>query len=104
MIVVHRTNKEQAHMVPTTKNQHVQFEVVMQRPDRRRSTRRTMFSDRPLRFASNLQMAGFLTHMLLGDQERGLAGTFYTITVRMGRDILQCFTVRRTASGHYVRT
>lgn len=78
----------------------VQYSVRMERPDRKRAVIRRLFNNERIAAASSLQLAGFLTHKLFSDHERGGEGTHYTITVRMGKTV-RVFTVRRLADGHY---
>lgn len=86
--------------VPVTREQKVGFEVRMVRPDRKRPVVRKMFDTDLPRVSSVRQLAGFLTHKLFGDNERGGAGTLYHVTVRSG-ELLDGFTIQRTAYGTY---
>lgn len=82
--------------------QTASYEVRMIRPDRTRAVIRRYFDVARIPVVSSIQLAGFLTHKLFADTERGGAGTFYTITERVG-DSVQVYTVRRTSDGRYVR-
>ena len=78
----------------------VEYTVRMERPDRKRAIIRRLFNDKPFQAASSLQLAGFLTHKLFADSERGGEDTHYTVTIRFG-SLVRVFTVRRLADGRY---
>lgn len=88
--------------VPVTRQQKVGFEVRMVRPDRKRPVVRRLFDTELPNVSSVRQLAGFLTHKLFGDDERGGAGTLYHVTVRSGDD-LDGFTIQRTHDGRYLQ-
>lgn len=64
----------------------------MNRPDRKRAVIRRLFSDQQIQAVSDRQLAGFLTHRLFADRERGGQVTHYTITERSDGH-LKVFTV-----------
>lgn len=88
--------------IAPTQEQKVSFTVRMERPDRKRPVIRRYFDTKVPDVHSLAQLAGFLTHKLFGDNERGGAGTLYHITVRDTSGDMDGFTIRRTASGKYV--
>jgi hypothetical protein len=83
--------------------ERIQYTVSMTRPDRKRTVNRHIFLDHEPHVRSLRQLAGYLTHTLFGDTERGAVGTFYTITKRVGKHV-RVFTVERTESGHYLHS
>lgn len=54
------------------------FTVTHIRPDRKRSIKRRLIEDTP-RVASEAQLAGYLTHKLFTDAERGPDGSTYVV-------------------------
>lgn len=87
---------------PVSQEQNVSFEVRMVRPDRKRPVVRRLFDREMPDVRSVQQLAGFLTHKLFGDNERGGNGTLYHVTVRSG-ELLDGFTVQRTHDGRYIQ-
>ncbi len=53
---------------------------------------------------SRRQLAGYLTHTLFADVERGGDNTFYTIREQVYGQRMVMFTVERKADGHYHTT
>lgn len=79
----------------------VQYVVTVTRPDTQEVLTRRLFEDYPAEVSSPRQLAGFLTHKLFSDEERGaLANTYFTVTERIG-DFVNVFTVKRTVRGTY---
>lgn len=80
--------------------QTTECEVTMVQPLQNGVTRR-LFGTKLPETKSNRQLAGYLTHILFADSERGGVGTIYHVTTtRYG--VPRSFSVRRTADGRYV--
>ena len=78
----------------------IEYNVTMSRPDQIEDVTRKLFPTKPIRTVSARQLAGYLTHTIFGDYERGEAGTFYTVKERIG-NTLNVFTIRRMEDGTY---
>lgn len=80
--------------------QTTECEVTMVQPLKDAVTRR-LFGTKLPDVVSQRQLAGYLTHILFADSERGGEGTIYHVTTkRYGTP--QVFSVRRTLDGRYV--
>lgn len=75
------------------------YEVTMVQGDN--ETTRVVTLAEPAVVSSARQLAGFLTHLLFKDVERGGDNTFYTIKEKIEGCRLNVFTVERLRDGHY---
>lgn len=83
--------------------QNVEYTVTMVRPDQSDSIVRKLLASKPATVVSRRQLAGYLTHTLFADRERGDVGTFYTVQERIN-GVPHVFTVERTAQGMYLHS
>lgn len=86
--------------------ERIEYAVTMYRPDRKRPVIRRLYEDKLIPTSSVRQLAGFLTHKLFADKERGGTGTYYVVKINFPRDYpveyrLAVYTVRKTADGEY---
>lgn len=76
------------------------FEISMTRPDRKRKVNRVLIADN-VRVSSDIQEAGFVTHSVYKDSERGGPGTHYTLKATKEDGSFRMYTVRKDEYGRY---
>lgn len=80
----------------------IEYAVSMVRPDTDTVVTRKLFPTSPIKAVSARQLAGYLTHMIFGDYERGKEGTLYIVREIIGA-VENLFIIERTAEGTYRR-
>lgn len=80
----------------------IEYAVTMVRPDSDKLVTRKLFPTAPINAVSVRQLAGYLTHTIFGDYERGKEGTLYVVRQIVG-GIESLFIIERTAEGTYRR-
>jgi hypothetical protein len=84
-----------------THTQTASYTVTMIRPDRKRIKTRYLFAANEAPVRSLRQLAGFLTHLLFADAERGGDGTLYNVKIVTPRGN-RSFTVRAEGGKYYL--
>lgn len=80
-----------------------EYEVTMLRPDNDAKITRKLFPNRRIHALSVRQLAGYLTHTIFGDYERGGAGTLYIVRERITNMGDNLFVIERQNDGTYQR-
>lgn len=83
-------------------SERIEYAVTMYRPDRKRPVTRRIYEQKPIESRNARQLAGFLTHKLFGDHERGGSGTHYVVKIT-APDVLSVFTIRKSEDGEYLQ-